>query len=347
MRKTIKTILFVGLFFIVGSWTAFAADANTPTTKPLPKNIQTFIQHMVDRYQFDPATLTGLFQKASYDQEVIDHITHPYEKKPWDIYRTKFITSERVNDGIRYWQQHRATLEYTAKKFGVDPSVIVAIIGVETNYGTNKGSYLALSALYTLAFYYPPRADFFTKELEEFLLLMREQNLSPDNIRSSYAGAIGIPQFMPSAYRQYATRYDSDPILDLHDDNSDSIVSIANFLVQHGWVKGQPVASPFSLRQPFSSESLLNNTTGEKTVAELEALGVKPLGKISPDLKAKIIELDNQNSQPEYWLTFQNFQVIMHYNPRVTYAMAVYQLSRALSEAYEKQVTQLDYLQPS
>jgi len=216
------------------------------------------------------------------------------------------------------------------KHFGVDPSIIVAILGVETHYGEHTGGFRIIDALSTLAFYYPPREKFFLNELKEYLLLTREQHLSPFALQGSYAGAIGIPQFMPSSYRQFATAREQTGAINLNENHEAAILSVANYFKQHHWELHAPVAVP-ALARELPTESLVSDKKADKefTLAQFKKAGILPETNNTLPNKAALITLEGQNS-PEYWLTFHNFSVIMRYNPSIDYAMAVFQLSQAI-----------------
>ena len=253
----------------------------------------------------------------------------PQQQRSWQRYRERFVNSRRMDAGHRFWQENTADLERAESTYGVPSEIIVAIIGVETEYGRNTGKFRVLEALGSLAFYYPPRADFFRSELEQFLLLARENGDNPTEILGSYAGAIGIPQFMPSSQRRYAVDFDGDHRIDLRRSTSDAIGSVARFLQQHGWQKGAPVAVPAWVEQdPAPLISL-----GIKPilpVAELTAGGVRATAE--PDRAAAVIDLVSPNAETEYWLGFNNFYVITRYNRSSFYAMSVFQLAEALRE---------------
>ncbi|WP_267256476.1 lytic murein transglycosylase B [Coxiella endosymbiont of Ornithodoros maritimus] len=297
---------------------------------------KTFINYMAKRYHFKREKLVAALSQAKYDEEVIFHITHPYEEKLWYVYRHYFITEKRIQNGINYWKVHARALEYAKRRYGVPPAVIVAIIGIETNYKERIGKYSALNALTTLAFHYNHRTKFFTRELAQFFLLIEEQRLPLPLLRSSYAGAIGIPQFMPSTYRHYAVTYTKQSHIDLMNNDEDAIVSIANFLHTHGWHKNQPIACAFSSKKPLNPQLISKRTIPKISIKQLKNKGIIPSIPIPDTKKVAIIQLKMENSH-EKWLVFANFSVIMRYNPCIIYAMAVYQLSQALQKRYDQQ----------
>lgn len=290
-----------------------------------------FIERMASRYRFDPTSLRSLFAEAQIKPSIIEVMSRPAEAKPWYEYRKIFLTERRIQEGVRFWQRHRDLLKQAERVYGVPPEIIVAILGVETLYGANTGSFRVLDALSTLAFAYPRRAEYFARELEQFLLLAREESLDPRKPQGSYAGAMGWPQFMPSSFRQYAADFDGDGRRDIWKNPADVIGSVANYFAQSGWQSQRPVAVRLSRR----AESLANTDLNPKfTLAELKRLGV-PLAPYPDTLTANVIKLDGENS-PEIWLGFYNFYVITRYNRSLLYAMAVHQLAETIKSRLEE-----------
>ncbi|MBS0359128.1 MAG: lytic murein transglycosylase B, partial [Proteobacteria bacterium] len=220
------------------------AWANHSTPLVDEPQVQDFIHMMVEKHGFSESYLEGLFQKTQIDPLVLQAMRKPYESKPWDKYREFFITPKRILDGARFWEAHAKTLERAEKEYQVPQEIIVAIIGVESNYGENKGKYPVFSTLATLAFAYPARSKFFKSELAEYLLLTREQNVDPLSLYGSYAGALGQPQFMPSSYRRYAIDFNGDGKKDLFNNDDDVIGSVANYFHHHGWKDKEPTVIP-------------------------------------------------------------------------------------------------------
>jgi membrane-bound lytic murein transglycosylase B len=293
---------------------------------------EAFIERMVSEHQFDHEALEELFGQVEFRQPIIDLMDRPAEKvKPWKDYRLIFITHQRIAAGVDFWREHRSALERAQADYGVDPAVIVAIIGVETFYGRNKGSFRVIDALATLAFDYPKRSPFFTKELEQFLLLSREQKRDPLALTGSYAGAMGFGQFMPSSYRNYAVDYNGDTEVDIWNNPVDAIGSVANYFARHGWQPGQlPVVR--AVAAPNYNAGLVNQLV-PPTLAldELKAQGFTPVeAGLPPETKAIPIELEAE-SGPEFWLGLQNFYTITRYNNSHRYAMAINELSQAIA----------------
>ncbi len=326
---------FIILSFLFFTTTTFATENSSQIHSSKTK---AFVDYMVNQYHFDRDQLTRELSHAKYNDEVIQKITHPYEQKPWNVYRAYFITEERVQNGLLYWEKHAQALKYTEQRYGIPSSLIVAIIGVETNYGQETGRYSALDALSTLAFYHKPREKFFTRELEQFFLLTHEQGLPPQQVKSSYAGALGIPQFMPSTYRHYATGYLKHSTSDLINNDNDAIVSIANYLKTNGWKRNQPVAGEVVRHGKIDPNWLSDKAIPNMDANQLKSKEIQPIVALAPTQKAALVALKSTDD-PEYWVTFGNFRVIMSYNPRIIYAMTVYQLSQIIQKAHDDQTT--------
>jgi membrane-bound lytic murein transglycosylase B len=300
-------------------------------------DVQVFIDEMVERHQFDRQQLVELFDQASKRDDILEAIARPAEKtKPWYEYRKIFLKPERIEGGVEFWQANADILERAAAHFEVDPAIIVAIIGVETRYGKHTGSYRVIDALSTLAFAYPPRSKFFRSELEQFLVLTREEDVDVREVKGSYAGAMGYGQFIPSSYRNYAVDFSGDGKRNLWNDLDDIIGSVANYFHRHGWKVQQPVAARVSKGKPLDnfqvSEKLKPSRT---TAADFAAKGVVTTPALPADLPVELLELEQANG-PEYWLTGNNFYVITRYNRSPLYAMAVFQLSEAIRDGYQK-----------
>jgi len=292
--------------------------------------VQAFIASMHAQHGFDVAHLTRQFAVLRPNAAVLKAIrppATPEKQRSWERYRARFVNEQRLAGGLSFWQAHAATLQRAEAIHGVPAEVIVAIIGVETIYGQHMGSFGVLEALASLAFFYPPRAEFFRGELEQFLLLARENGISPLSVKGSYAGAIGIPQFMPSSQRRFAVDFDGDDRIDLRQSYPDAIGSVARFLQQHGWQTGEPVAVPATV----SGDPTALLAIGIKptlTVSELAAQGVSAVA--DGDRAAALIDLVTPGAATEYWLGFNNFYVITRYNRSSFYAMSVFQLAQAL-----------------
>lgn len=293
---------------------------------------ESFISRMVEEHDFNATELRRLFADARYKQSIIDAMTRPAEKvKPWRDYRKIFFTEKRINEGVKFWRENADVLARAEKEHGVDPAIIVAVIGVETFYGRNKGRFRVIDALTTLAFDYPKRSRFFTKQLEHFLLLSREQKQNPLELKGSYAGAMGYGQFIPSSYRAYAVDYDEDGFSDIWNNTTDAIGSVANYFAEHGWKNGDKVATRIKLKPDYSPDVLTQGLKPDRTVLEFSEYGYFPIDFAAPDAMASAIKLDGQDGA-EFWFGLHNFYVITRYNHSNMYAMAVYQVSEAIRE---------------
>jgi len=295
-------------------------------------DVQTFINMMVKKYHFNKQQLTNLFSQVKIRPQVIRHVQKPLEKEPWYTYQMLFVNEWRIQHGVEFWNKHAAALQKAEETYGVPASVIVATIGIETKYGQKTGNYRVIDSLSSLGFSDSPRASFFRRELEQFLLLTRDDKLDPLKITGSYAGAIGQPQFMPSSYRHYAVNFSNSGKRDLINDEVDVIGSIANYYKKHGWKKDQPVVIQALIIGNRYDYLLRNHRIGDSlAISDLNEYGIVPKRKIAEEhQRIKIIELQSRYSK-EYWLGFRNFDVIKRYNSSDLYAMAVYQLSNYIS----------------
>ena len=289
--------------------------------------LRDFSLDMQRRHRFTPEALDQALGDVQFQPDIIEAITRPAEAKPWHKYRAIFVTSERARAGLAYWRDHEPVLHRATEKFGVPPEIIVAIIGVETRYGQNTGRYRVVDALSTLAFGYPKRGSFFRNELEQFLLLSREQGIDASDAKGSYAGALGEPQFIPSSYRSYAVDFDGNGRKDLWQSDADAIGSVASYLQRHGWKAGEPVTFPARIEAPPPGCFEAAGMEPSIPVKELEAAGIRVDQDLPPGARASLIRLENERDE-EYWLGLNNFYVITRYNHSNLYAMAVYQLGR-------------------
>jgi membrane-bound lytic murein transglycosylase B len=289
---------------------------------------------MAARHGIPAGDLYATLSRARRIPEIIAAISRPAEALPWHRYRRIFLQPDRIDGGVRFWLGNDAALRRAGDAYGVPPEIIVAIIGVETRYGRNAGTYRVLDALATLAFDYPKRADFFRAELEQFLLLVREQGLDAQSLKGSYAGAMGTPQFIPSSFRRYAVDFDGDGRTNIWDDETDAIGSVGNYFREHGWLIGGPVALPLPAGAAPAAALLVPELEPRMTVAELAAGGVAEALPVSAGEKFKLLALETESGR-DYWLGFWNFYVITRYNHSVHYAMAVYQLAEEIRRAHD------------
>ena len=311
------------------------------TNRPLSKPESLFINKMVTEYQFNQTALENMFARLNKDQSIIDLMNKPYEAKPWYLYKKLFITQNRIENGAKFWHQYHSVLQQVSARTGVPPQIIVAIIGVESRYGAYKGKLPTLNTLYTLAFYYPRRSEFFQKELAQFLLLCREQSWDPFSIKGSYAGALGQPQFMPSSYRAYAKAFNHDKQINLFDNEADVISSVANYFMLQGWRKNEPVTSKAIVNKWLQDNTAFADRTSRNvkpkiTLKQYLNDGVRPFDKHELSRKAILLRYELANGH-NYWFGFYNFYVITRYNKSILYAMAVYQLADKIKTEYHRQ----------
>ena len=306
------------------AWFLVPHPAYSATLPVIPE----FIDEMVAKHRFSRDELEKVFARAQHRPDVIELISRPATIKPWLEYRAAFVNRKRVKLGLEFWNKYRKTLRRAEKKYGVPQDIIVAVIGVETIYGRNAGSFLVLDALTTLAFDYPRRAAFFRSELENYLLLARDQQFDLLAIRGSYAGAMGIPQFMPSSYRNYAVDFNANRAVDLLREDIDAIGSVANYLQGYGWIRGEPVA----VRAQVGGELPEDVNKTPRSRAEWAAVGVVSGADFAPEKSARLIDFTVEDGK-EFWLAFNNFEVITLYNNSDFYAMSVFQLAEELKAA--------------
>jgi len=309
---------FVLFLLLLGSCAVQAAE--------LP-GIPPFIDEMVGKHQFRRDELVLVFSRAQHQPAIIEAISRPSTARPWPEYRASFVNRQRIKLGLEFWHKYRATLRRAEKKYGVPQEIVVALIGVETIYGRNAGNYRVLDALTTLAFDYPRRADFFRSELEHYLLLARDQQFDLLSVRGSYAGAMGVPQFMPSSYRKYAVDFNGNRKIDLLREDRDAIGSVANYLKGYGWIAKEGV----TLRAEVIG-SLPADIKTPRTVADWAAQGVTAKAKLARDKPLRLLEFTVGEGK-EYWLALNNFEVITRYNNSDYYAMSVFQLADELKKA--------------
>ena len=320
-----------------------AAVQNANAAPLDPEKLGEFVAYMAQTHQFDADELGTLFAGVERSDDIIAKMSRPAEKaKPWWQYRKIFISDKRIRDGARFWRTHRETLNRARDQYGVPPHIIVAILGVETSYGGYTGNESVIEALSTLAFHYPggseKRSQFFRAQLEHLLLLAREEELSPLQLRGSYAGALGMPQFMPENYRKLAVDFDGDGKRDIWSNAADAIGSIANYFKHFDWRSGAEVMSPAHIGSAEVSNYIAKAIEPEFSIRELADAGIAPMREpSSSENQAALFEL-KAKSGFEYWLGYWNFYVISRYNPRVKYAMAVAQLAESIQDSYYENV---------
>jgi membrane-bound lytic murein transglycosylase B len=335
------SIVFFGLLLVACSTSVPKSSLPVAVPSPPPvislvhsADVNQFIQQMALHYHFDPNSLRALLSQASVVPSLVNAMQHPNERSlSWYQYQSLFIGPKTIQGGQNFSRVHRQMLQLAERRYGVSPAIIVAILGVETVYGLNEGHVSALNSLYTLAFAYPRRETYFQNELAQFLVLTRDADFDPVSVKSSYAGALGMPQFMPSTYRTYAVS--AGPYYpDLFSNPNDVILSVGHYFAKMGWQSGQPVALPaMGVQGKAIADGLLNQTL---SLQEFAQAGVIPVNaqyvQKNPQLQAKLLGLTGKNGL-EYWFVFHNFQVIKRYNSSNLYAMAVFQLSQLVSNS--------------
>lgn len=315
-------MVFWIMFGLILPTTSFGGEYSERTERD--EVLANVVEQGVDR-----TWAAALLDQAERKQSILDAISRPAEKtKPWYDYRKIFLTDKRAREGVAFAQQNAETLAKVSDQTGVPASVITAIIGVETFYGRITGSYRVIDALATLAFDYPKRSPFFTRELQNFLVLAYESGKDPLALKGSYAGAMGYGQFMPSSYRAYAVDYDGDGVADIWTNADDAIASVANYFLRHGWQPGAPVIVPANY-DGDSSEIFAGGLKPEKTVGELAEEGFAPRSATDISLAATPLRLEGSEGY-EYWLCLENFYVITRYNHSAMYALSVWQLSQEI-----------------
>jgi len=318
MKKFLPTIV---LFILIGSSANLLADTG---------KLDAFTDKMVTEHGFERAEVTRILKQAKKRQDIIDKISRPAERTlNWGQYRKIFLTDKRTREGVEFWRRNEPALNRAGKKYGVPAQIIVSIIGIETFYGRITGRDRVLDALYTLGFYYPKRSKFFLGELENFLLLTREEQLDPAKPKGSYAGAMGLGQFMPSSYRAYAVDFDGDGKRDIWNNETDAIGSVANYFSRHGWRKGQPVTRQAAGVLPKHQKSVKAGMKPSISIDKLRSAGIDTGEDLPGKMLSSLIELET-NAGKEYWLGLPNFYTITRYNHSNMYAMAAYQLSERI-----------------
>ena len=315
----------------LSSTPALAIDVSQP-------NVQSFIERMVETHGFDRDQLQSTLADAERKENILEAISKPAERTlNWGEYRDIFITKERIEVGAAFWRENAEMLADTAERTGVPEEILVGIIGVETYYGRITGGYRVLDALSTLAFHYPRRSKFFSRELEQYLLLVREEGIAAEDPTGSYAGAMGRPQFMPSSFRAYAVDSTGDGKRDIWTNWADVAGSIANYFNAHGWQTSEPVAVQATLGSAWAGATPepANTLKPADTIASLSDKGVVFSTDLSPDDKASLLTYEGHDGI-EHWVGYRNFFVITRYNRSVMYALAVYQLGEEVAREVRK-----------
>jgi membrane-bound lytic murein transglycosylase B len=346
MANVIYRLVIFNLFLFLLFVAILGQGRATTSNYPSRPEVQTFMEELVKTHGFDKGELTSLFTHVKRQHSALDAIARPAEGKPWYQYRPIFITEQRIDDGVQFWDENQALLEKAEEIYGVSAKIIVAILGVETFYGRRMGNYPVFDTLTTLGFDYPPRSSFFRKELKHFLLMAREEALDLSTITGSYAGAMGQGQFIPSSFREYAVDFDADGKRDLWYNNADAIGSVANYFKRHGWEPGLEVALPAQISGTAYRNLLGKGLKPSITPDSLKAHGIGAENGESDTSKVAFLEFELHEGK-QYWIGFNNFYVITRYNRSPLYAMAVYQLSQEIAKARERAMAEMRIGSPS
>jgi membrane-bound lytic murein transglycosylase B len=327
LKKILLTLLTsVSFSILANDYQQLVSDVE------VEKSIRAFSQQMAIKHQFDEQAVYNTLSNLKHSQDIIQKMTRPAESvMPWFKYQKIWMKDQRINEGIEFWEKHKTTLERAQEKYGVAPEIIVSIIGVETFYGRIQGTYPVLEALHTLGFYYPKRSTFFKNELVEYFLLARTQGWKLNEIKGSYAGAMGMGQFISSSYRQYAVDFNGDGKINLFDDPVDMIGSVANYFKRHHWQKNGFIVEPVKLKQA-QLKLIQHQLKQTHSIEKLKNSGIDTINLENRTDKAGVYAFEKSDTEKEYWLGGKNFYVITRYNHNKMYALAVFQLSEAIKE---------------
>jgi len=343
MRRSFAALVLAILLFLLALPVAPAAARDGARGNYAKRaDVREFIEEMADENGFDRAALTRLFAQARYQRAIVAAMDRPLREPPrWFEYARPFLAPARVEAGVAFWTDNAVDLARAEERFGVPAEVVVAILGVETFYGRNTGNYRTIDALATLAFDYPRRSVFFRGELKQFLLLARELSMPPLKAKGSFAGAIGVPQFMPGSYRSFAVDFDGTGHADLWASAADVIGSVANYLARHDWQRGQPVLLAAAI-DAAARDTVLRKLDGglsERRAAEAWAAdGGIPIDApegLAPDPVGLLLleEGPEGAAADSYWIACNNFYVLTRYNRSRLYAAAVWELAQAIRAA--------------
>lgn len=330
MRRFIPLYRGAILLMLVAATVCHAAESRSDQPAELLAEKQAFVQDMVERHGFSRRLLERAFRETKFIGSIIRAMDAPSTALPWHEFRARHVNDARIAGGLKFWSENADLLERAATTYRVPPEIIVATLGIETMYGRRTGNVNVLDALATLAFGYPRRADFFRGELEQFLLLARENDWKLNAVKGSFAGAIGIPQFIPSSYRKYAVDFDGDGHRDLRQ-VADAIGSVAHYYRQFGWQLGATVVVPVDVGNTTLEPLLAAGIAPHTTVADFRKHGVVPLEPVAADALATLIAVETEVG-PRYWLGLNNFYVITRYNRSINYAMVVQELAWTLRQ---------------
>ncbi len=331
-KASLRRCLVVLLWFISGGVPVLANTGVIERGDYLHRpDVQAFIQSVSQQHAIPVEKLRRILAQARRQQAILDAISRPAEGKPWSQYRPIFVNPERIEKGVAFWNAHANELARAEQVYGVPAEIVVGIIGVETFYGTRMGRYPVLDALVTLGFDYPPRSAFFRSQLEQLILLADEEKLNPVGLLGSYAGAMGMGQFIPSSYRKFAVDFDGDGKRDLFHSAADAIGSVANYFKVHGWRNGQWIISPARVVGHGFEQLEANDRRPRYSPRELTMAGIFSSGPVAPDESLLYLRLNGEKGL-EHWVGHHNFFVITEYNHSVKYALAVFQLAQAIKD---------------
>lgn len=306
--------------------------AGTNTDLLERSDVRRFIHQELQRNYYTQAQLQDFFSQVQYKPAILTIMDKPGTSQPWYRFYVNNVSPNRIRDGYAFWQNHQDTLNAVATHYDVPVSLLVAIMGIETGYGKTMGSYRVADALTTLAFHYPRRSAYFQQELSQFLQLSYEEGKNPLDFKGSYAGAMGIPQFMPSSFRRWAVDWDHDGKRDIWYDVGDAAASIANYMKQYGWKSGEPIAVPVTLDLTPQLSAILDKKTELKyTVGQLRQLGVVVPAHINDQQKGILYRLETAPDVYEYWLGLNNFYTVWHYNHSHSYVAAVREIANGVA----------------
>jgi membrane-bound lytic murein transglycosylase B len=316
----------------------FAQTSNFVELKP---EVEQWVLRMAREHQFDAIKLRNMVVQFKPNKTIIKAFNTPATSKPWHYFENLYVTESRIDGGAAFWNEYAELLQRARVKYGVPEEIVTSIIGIESLYGKHTGHFQVADALYTLGFEVPRRSQFFQGQFEHFLLLTRENGFDPLELKGSFAGAMGIPQFIPSSYRDYAVDFDGDGRTDLWNSVADAVGSVANYLSRFGWNDGGQVVvrAKMSAAAPDNLESL--GVKPSLTMKEFRARGVEPDGNVADDTDGGFFVLEDKQG-PQYWISLNNFYVITRYNRSKNYAMAVHLLAQEIARRRQEDIAALD-----
>jgi len=297
--------------------------------------VQAYINEQVASGRFTRPELESLFSHIVEQPKILAILDRPATSSPWYQFRSGFFNEGLLDDGVRFWRQHRDALDRAQARYGVPPEVIVAILGIESHYGRRTGHYRVADVLATIGFDYPRRAAYFRGELTEMLLLAHEEHVDPLSLKGSYAGAMGWPQFMPSSYRKWAVDFDASGHRDIWSNADDAIGSVGNYFQQQGWIAGDDVSIPATVTPGPDIDALVADKFElHYTVAQLQSMGVTPQAPLPPGAHALLVPLEVAPGVTQYWVGLTNFYVITRYNKSTQYAQLTEEIAREIKSRY-------------